>query len=79
MTAPLVVVSVPLTVTSNLRHFSWKTHESISRLPRTRPRRGRQIETTTPTKRSDAFDPVDFYHNESRLIGLDTFNRDVVS
>jgi hypothetical protein len=43
------------------------------------PRRGRQIEITAPTECSATFDMVDFYHNESRLIGLDTLKRDLVS
>jgi NADPH:quinone reductase len=39
--------------------------------------RGRQIEITSPTERRATFDLVDFYHNESRLIGLDTLKRDL--
>lgn len=39
--------------------------------------RGRQIEITSPTERTASFDLVDFYHNESRLIGLDTLKRDL--
>ena len=39
--------------------------------------RGRQIEITAPTERRASFDLVDFYHNESRLIGLDTLKRDL--
>jgi NADPH:quinone reductase len=41
--------------------------------------RGRQIEITAPTQRRASFDLVDFYHNESRLIGLDTLKRDLVA
>lgn len=39
--------------------------------------RGRQVEITSPTERRVSFDMVDFYHNESRLIGLDTLKRDL--
>jgi NADPH:quinone reductase len=39
--------------------------------------RGRQIEITSPTERTVNFDLVDFYHNESQLIGLDTLKRDL--
>ncbi len=42
-------------------------------------RRGRQTEITTPTERRASFDVVDFYHNESRLIGLDTLKRDLLA
>jgi len=42
-------------------------------------RRGRQIEITSPSERRASFDLVDFYHNESRLIGLDTLKRDLVA
>ena len=38
---------------------------------------GRQIEITSPTERRATFDLVDFYHNESQLIGLDTLKRDL--
>jgi len=41
--------------------------------------RGRQVEITSPTARRTAFDLVDFYHNESRLFGLDTLKRDLVA
>ena len=41
--------------------------------------RGRQIEITSPTERRASFDLVDFYHNESRLIGLDTLKLDLVA
>lgn len=41
--------------------------------------RGRQIEITSPTERRASFDLVNFYHNESRLIGLDTLKRDLVA
>jgi NADPH:quinone reductase len=40
-------------------------------------RRGRQIEITSPTERIASFNLVDFYHNESRLMGLDTLKRDL--
>lgn len=39
--------------------------------------RGRQIEITSPTERRASLDLVDFYHNESQLIGLDTLKRDL--
>ncbi len=39
--------------------------------------RGRQIEITSPTERIANLDLVDFYHNESQLIGLDTLKRDL--
>jgi NADPH2:quinone reductase len=39
--------------------------------------RGRQIEITSPTQRIASIDLVDFYHNESRLIGLDTLKLDL--
>lgn len=41
--------------------------------------RGRQIGITSPTERKANFDLVDFYHNELRLIGLDTLKRDLVA
>jgi NADPH:quinone reductase-like Zn-dependent oxidoreductase len=41
--------------------------------------RGRQVEITSPTERRVTFDLVDFYHNESRLIGLDTLKRDLTA
>ncbi len=41
--------------------------------------RGRQVEITSATERRATFDLVDFYHNESRLIGLDTLKRDLVA
>lgn len=41
--------------------------------------RGRQIEITSPTERRTCFDLVDFYHNESRLFGVDTLKRDLVA
>jgi NADPH2:quinone reductase len=41
--------------------------------------RGRQIEITAPSQRRATFDLVDFYHNESRLFGLDTLKRDLVA
>ena len=41
--------------------------------------RGRQVEITSATERRATFDLVDFYHNESRLYGLDTLKRDLVA
>ena len=41
--------------------------------------RGRQIEITSPTERRASFDLVDFYHNESHLIGVDSLKRDLVA
>jgi len=41
--------------------------------------RGRQVEITSPTERRANFDLVDFYHNESRLFGLDTLKRALVA
>lgn len=38
---------------------------------------GRQVEITSPTERNVTLDLVDFYHNESRLLGLDTLKRDL--
>jgi len=38
--------------------------------------RGRQIEITSPPERRASFDLVDFYCNESQLIGLDTLKRE---
>ena len=40
--------------------------------------RGRQIEITAPAERKASFDLIDFYHNESRLLGLDTLKRDLI-
>jgi NADPH:quinone reductase len=41
--------------------------------------RGRHIEITSPTQRRVTFDLVDFYHNESRLFGVDSAKRDLVA
>lgn len=41
--------------------------------------RGRQIEITGPPERRATFNIVDFYHNESQLLGLDTLKRDLVA
>ena len=41
--------------------------------------RGRQVEITSPTERRATLDVVDFYHNESRLFGLDTLKRDLTA
>lgn len=41
--------------------------------------RGRQIEIAGPPDRRASFDIVDFYHNESQLLGVDTLKRDLVA
>jgi NADPH2:quinone reductase len=41
--------------------------------------RGRQVEITSPTERRVTLDLVDFYHNESQLIGVDTLKRDLTA
>jgi NADPH:quinone reductase len=41
--------------------------------------RGRQVEITSPTERRVSMDLVDFYHNESQLLGLDTLKRDLTA
>jgi NADPH:quinone reductase-like Zn-dependent oxidoreductase len=41
--------------------------------------RGRQVEITSPTERRVTFDLVDFYHNESQLLGVDTLKRDLIA
>jgi NADPH2:quinone reductase len=41
--------------------------------------RGRQVEITSPTERRVMFDLVDFYHNESQLLGVDTLKRDLTA
>lgn len=41
--------------------------------------RGRQVEITSPSDRRVTLDLVDFYHNESQLIGLDTLKRDLTA
>lgn len=39
--------------------------------------RGRLVEISATGKRDVHFDLVDFYHNESRLFGIDTLKRDL--
>jgi NADPH2:quinone reductase len=39
--------------------------------------RGRQVEITSPPERRVTFDLVDFYHNESQLLGVDSLKRDL--
>ena len=41
--------------------------------------RGRQVEITSAAERRVTFDLVNFYHNESRLFGLDTLKRDLTA
>jgi NADPH:quinone reductase-like Zn-dependent oxidoreductase len=41
--------------------------------------RGRQVEITSPPERRVTFDLVDFYHNESQLIGVDTLKLDLTA
>ena len=41
--------------------------------------RGRQIEITSATERNVSFNLDDFYRNESCLIGLNTFKRDLIA
>jgi NADPH2:quinone reductase len=41
--------------------------------------RGRQVEITSVGDRRVSFDLVDFYHNESRLFGVDTRQRDATA
>ncbi len=41
--------------------------------------RGRLIEISSTGMREVSFDLVDFYHNESRLFGVDTLKRDLVA
>jgi NADPH:quinone reductase-like Zn-dependent oxidoreductase len=41
--------------------------------------RGRQVEITSPSERRITFDLVDFYHNESELLGVDTLKRDLTA
>ena len=41
--------------------------------------RGRQVEITSPTERRVTLDLVDFYHNESQLLGVDTLKRDLTA
>jgi NADPH:quinone reductase-like Zn-dependent oxidoreductase len=42
-------------------------------------RRGRQLAITSVGDRRVSFDLLDFYHNESRLFGVDTRHRDAVA
>jgi NADPH:quinone reductase len=41
--------------------------------------RGRQVEITSPPERRVSMDLVDFYHNETQLLGLDTLKRDLTA
>jgi NADPH:quinone reductase len=41
--------------------------------------RGRQVEITSAIDRRVSFDLLDFYHNESRLLGVDTRKRDAAA
>jgi NADPH:quinone reductase-like Zn-dependent oxidoreductase len=41
--------------------------------------RGRLVEITSTGQREVSFDLVDFYHNESRLFGVDTLKRDLTA
>jgi NADPH:quinone reductase len=41
--------------------------------------RGRQVEITSPSERRVSIDLVDFYHNESQLLGVDTLKRDLTA
>ena len=41
--------------------------------------RGRQVEIASVGDRRVSFDLVDFYHNENRLFGADTRNRDATA
>jgi len=41
--------------------------------------RGRLVEISSTGSREVSFDLVDFYHNESRLFGVDTLKRDLVA
>jgi NADPH2:quinone reductase len=41
--------------------------------------RGRLIEISATGQREVSFDLADFYHNESRLFGVDTLKRDLVA
>src|SRR5258707_4737897 len=40
---------------------------------------GRQVEIASVGNRRVSFDLLDFYHNESRLFGVDTRHRDAVA
>jgi NADPH:quinone reductase len=41
--------------------------------------RGRQLEITSPSERLVSMNLVDFYHNESQLLGVDTLKRDLTA
>ena len=41
--------------------------------------RGRQVEITSPSERRVTMDLVNFYHNESQLLGVDTLKRDLTA
>jgi NADPH2:quinone reductase len=41
--------------------------------------RGRLVEIAATGQREVSFDLADFYHNESRLFGLDTLKRDLTA
>jgi NADPH:quinone reductase len=41
--------------------------------------RGRLIEIAATGQREVSFDLADFYHNESRLVGVDTLKRDLTA
>ena len=41
--------------------------------------RGRLVEIASTGQREVSFDLVDFYHNESRLFGVDTLKRDLTA
>jgi NADPH:quinone reductase len=41
--------------------------------------RGRLVEIAATGQREVSFDLVDFYHNESRLFGVDTLKRDLAA
>jgi len=41
--------------------------------------RGRLVEIAATGQREVSFDLADFYHNESRLVGVDTLKRDLTA
>jgi NADPH:quinone reductase-like Zn-dependent oxidoreductase len=41
--------------------------------------RGRLVEISATGQREVSFDLADFYHNESRLLGVDTLKRDLTA
>ena len=41
--------------------------------------RGRLVEIAATGQREVSFDLADFYHNESRLFGVDTLKRDLTA